>query len=321
MRSYSRATLTAVALLGSVALAAAQAPPAPAKAPSPTPKPMERPGAPTGTPPTPPPTVAGYIVTMKITALAPELKGSSKAAPEAQVLMGALRNVSSLESRVYLTPDLSRQEILSTDFVLPAGTVVLHKAGDKFYVIADPKAKTYHVMDSAQLLSALEGGAGIVNSAYDASVRHTEEKKVIAGLNCRKSIVTVSYASTIPLENDRILVQQKNEIEVWHTSALVSSAAMDHLFFKFQKDKTGVVQKTLAQEIGFPMEVNFVITQAGAGKKTQEAQPGSFHMLVSDVKQEKKLDSGLFFIPPPEFRRLERSPYFAAAAPAGGSRP
>ena len=313
MRSNSRAALAAVAFLASAALASAQAP---------SPKPIERPGEPNAvTRPTPPPTVPGYIVTLKISALAPELKGSSNAAPEAQVLMGALHNVSSLESRAYLTQDLSRMEILSTDFVLPAGTLVLHKAGEKFYVIADPRAKTYNVMDSASLLSALEGGAGIVNSAYDAKVTHTEEKKIIAGLPCRKSIVTVTYASTIPLENDRILVQQKNEIEIWHTSALVSSAAMDHLFFKFQKDKTGVVQKTLAQEIGFPMEVNFVITQAGTGKKSQEAKPGSFHMLVTDAKQDKKLDSGLFFIPPPSYRRLDRSPYFAAAPAAGANRP
>src|SRR5688500_9412695 len=146
--------------------------------------------------------------------------------------MGAHKNISSLESRVHLSHDLSRLEILSPDFVLPTGTIVMHKAGEKAYLIADPKAKTYHVMDSAGLLSALEGGAGIVNSAYDAKVTHTDEKKQIAGLNTRKSIVTVSYASTIPLENDRVLVQQKNDIEIWHTSALVSSAAMDHFFFK-----------------------------------------------------------------------------------------
>ena len=319
MRLHTRAAVAVAALLGSAAVAHAQAgaPPKPA---SPTPRPIERPGQPTGLAPTPPPTVAGYIVTLKITALAPELKGSTTAAPEAQVLMGALRNISSLETRIHLSQDLSRQEILSTDFVLPAGTIVMHKAGEKAYLIADPKAKTYHVMDSAGLLSALEGGAGIVNSAYDAKVTHTEEKKQIAGFNCRKSIVTVSYASTIPLENDRILVQQKNDIEIWHTSALVSSAAMDHLFFKFQKDKTDVVRKALAQEVGFPMEVKFVVTQAGAGKKSQTAQPGSFHMVVTDVKQDKKLDSALFFIPPPDFRRLERSPYFAAAPGASGGR-
>jgi len=37
--------------------------------------------------------------------------------------------------------------VLSTDFVLPAGTLVMHKAGDRYYVIADPKEKTYLVMD------------------------------------------------------------------------------------------------------------------------------------------------------------------------------
>jgi hypothetical protein len=304
MRSLSRFALGVLVGLGSTSVASGQSaagkPPAPA---------------------TPPPTVAGYVVAMEVTALAPELKSSTRTAPEAQVLMGALKNVSSLKSTVHLSQDLSRMEILSTDFVLPAGTVVMHKAGEQFYVIADPKAMTYHVMDSAGLLSALEGGAGILNSQYAASVQHTEERKVIAGLNCRKSLVTVTYASAIPLENDRILVQQKNDIEVWHTASLVSSAAMDHLFFKFQRDKTGVVQKTVAAEIGFPMEVKFVITQAGSGKRAQDVQPGSFHMVVTDVKQDKKLDSALFFIPPPKYRRLERSPYFAAAPSApGGTR-
>ncbi len=44
---------------------------------------------------------------------------------------------------------------------------------------------------------------------------------MIAGLPARKSIVTVNYVTSMPLENDRILVQQKNDIEIWHTSGLV----------------------------------------------------------------------------------------------------
>ncbi len=304
MRSFLRHSLGAVAVSAVATVASAQSV--------------------TGKPPaaaTPPPTVPGYVVSFEITALSPEVKGAANAGPEAR-LLGALKNVSNLKSRVHLSQDLSRQEIVSTDFILPAGTLVMHKGGDRFYVLADPKARTYHVMDSTGLLSALEGGAGIVNSAYDAKVQHTEEKRMIAGLPARKSLVTVTYASAIPLENDRVLVQQKNELEVWHTSALVSSAALDHLFFKFQKDKTGVVQKALQTEIGFPLEVKFVVTQAGTGKRSQDAQPGSFHMVVTDVKQDKRLDSGLFFIPPPDFRRLDRNPYFAAAASgSGGSRP
>ena len=57
----------------------------------------------------------------------------------------------------------------------------------------------------------------------------------------------MTYVTSMPLENDRILVQQKNDIEVWHTSGLSSAAAMDHFFFKFQRDKTGEVRKTLAR--------------------------------------------------------------------------
>jgi len=161
-----------------------------------------------------PKAVAGYVVTFEIKALAPEMKTPAKGAPEAEALIGRLRNQTQVASRVHLHKELSRQEILSTDFVLPAGTLVLHRAGDKFYVIADPKAKTYLIMDSEGLLNALEGGAGIVNSQYDAKVTHTGEQKTIAGYPCRKSLVTVTYVSSIPFENDRVLVQQKNDIEV-----------------------------------------------------------------------------------------------------------
>lgn len=259
-----------------------------------------------------PETVAGYIVTADIEAIAPEMKASAKATPEAQMMAGALRNISKLQSRFSLAQDLSRQEILSSNFVLPAGTLVMHKAGDRFYVIADAKAQTYVVMDAADLLTALEGGAGIVNTAYDAKVVHSDERKDIAGYPCRKSVATVTYAASVPFENERILVQQQNEIEIWHTAHLVSGSALDHLFFKFQQDRTDTCRKVMTAEIGFPMEIRFVVTQQGA-KKGTPPQTGSFHMVVTDVKQEKKLASSLFAIPPAGFRRLEKNPYFAAA--------
>ncbi len=262
--------------------------------------------------PSKPELIEGYVVSAEIEALAPALKASGKAAPEALALLGALRNTSRLSSRFTLAQDMSRQEILSTDFILPAGSLVMHKGGDRFYVIADPKAKSFVIMDAGDLLTALEGGAGIVNTQYSAKVVHSDERREIAGYPCRKSIVTVTYASAIPFENDRILVQQQNDIEVWHTSRLISSSVMDHFFFRFQQDKTGTCRKAVGEEIGFPMEIRFVITQQGA-KKSDVVQPGSFHLQVSDVKLEKKLDAALFTIPPPGYRKLEKNPYFAAA--------
>jgi len=259
-----------------------------------------------------PETVAGYVVTADIQAIAPELQASARATPEARAMAGALRNISKLQSRFSMAQDLSRQEIVSTDFVLPAGSLVMHKAGDRFYVIADPKSQSYVVMDAGDLFKALEGGAGIVNTAYDAKVVHTFERKDIAGFPSRKSIVTVTYAASIPLENERIMVQQQNDIEIWHTSHLVSSAALEHLFFKFQQDRTGAVRKIVSADIGFPMEIHFVVTQQGA-KKGTPPQAGSFHMVVTEVKQEKKLASSLFAIPPPGYRKLDKNPYFAAA--------
>jgi hypothetical protein len=256
--------------------------------------------------------IEGYVVTAEIEAIAPELKPSSKTAPEAQLLAGALRGVAKLQSRFTLGHDISRQEILSPDFVVPGGTLALHKAGDRFYVLADPQAKTYVVMDAADLLTALEGGAGIVNTAYDAKVVHGSERRTIAGYPAKRSVVTVTYASSIPFENDRMLVQQQNEIEIWHTAHLVSGAALDHLFFKFQQDRTGACRKVMAAEIGFPLEIRFVITPQGA-KQGTAPQPGSFQMRVTDVKLEKKLDTSLFNIPPSGYRRLEKNPYFAAA--------
>lgn len=260
-------------------------------------------------PPKPPETVEGYVAIVEIKALAPDLKGSRKAAPEAQAVMQQLKDTTHFVSRFSLARDFSRQEVMSADFVLPQGTLLLHKAGDRFYVIANPKDKTYHVMDSEQLLNALEGGSGILNTEYQAKVQHSQEWKDILGFRCRKSIVTVTYASSIPFENDRMIVQQKNDIEVWHTADLVSNVAMDHLFFKFQKDKTGTVQKVLEQELGFPMEVSFVVTQPGP-KKASGAQPGSFHMRVTELRKERKLEGPLFQVPPDGYRKVERNPYF-----------
>jgi hypothetical protein len=168
-------------------------------------------------------------------------------------------------------------------------------------------------MDAEALLDVLEGGAGVVNSQYEAKVQHTDERKVIAGVPCRKSIVTVSYISSIPLENDHVAVQQRNDIEVWHTSTLVSSAATDHFFFKFQRDRTGQVQKAISSEIGFPMEVNVVVTQ-GSGRKSGQMAPGSLHMVVTEVRKDSRLDSELFRIPPAGYRRVDKSPYFTAGA-------
>jgi len=204
---------------------------------------------------------------------------------------------------------------VSTDFILPAGTFLLHQAGERFYAIADPRAKTYLVMDSEALLSALEGAAGIVDTQYQARVRHTDEKRAIAGYDCRKSIVTVTYARSIPFENDRVLVNRKNDVEVWHTEKLVSSAALDHLFFKFQRDKTGEVKKAVAPQIGFPMEVRFVVTQGEGTRKAPTVQPGSFEMKISEVKKEADLDSELFRIPPAGYRQTEKNPYFSSVAP------
>jgi len=258
-----------------------------------------------------PVTVAGYVATFEVRATAPGLETSPSAAPEARAITSRLKGVSSLVSRVWLAQDLSRQEVLSTDSILPAGTLVMHKAGDKFYVIADPKAQTYVVMDSQALLEAIEGSGGVVNTQYEARVQHTDERKVIAGVPCRKSVVVVTYVSSIPLENDRVSVQQRNEIEVWHTSELVSSAALDHFFFKFQQDRTGVVHKAVASEIGFPMEINMVVTQ-GTGRKS--GAPGSLHMAVTEVGRASRLDTELFRIPPAGYRRTDKNVYFATGA-------
>ena len=247
MRFAARRSMVAAALVLAASVTQAQSP-------SPTPRTT------LGGALEPPPEVAGYVVTVKIDAIARELKPTGATAPEAQAMIGTLKAPTTIQSTFYLAQDLSRQEITSKDFFLPAGTVILHRAGDKAYVVADPPTKTFAVMDAATLLAALEGGAGIENSQYSASVYHTDEKRMIAGLQARKSIVTVNYVTAMPLENDKVLVQQKNEIEIWHTSGLSSSAAMDHFFFKFQRDKTGEVRRTLMQEVGFPLEVNMVVT-------------------------------------------------------------
>ena len=253
----------------------------------------------------------GYVVTLEGRALATSLE-ATKSTAESKAVASSLKAESPFVGRFQLAQDMSRMEVLSTDFVLPAGTLVLHKAGDKFYVIADPKTKTYVPMDAAVLLNALEGGAGVVNSEYTAKVAHTTEHKTIAGTTCRKSIVTITYVASIPLENDRILVQRKNDIEVWHTPELTSPAALDHFFFRFQQDKTGACRKVLGEELGFPMEVNLVVTNAGDGKRASVVQAGSLHAVVTDAKIDRKLPAEIFQIPPADYTRVDRNPFAAA---------
>ena len=257
--------------------------------------------------PTPAP-VDGYVAELTIESELAGLDGASGGSPEAQALLGQLRGKATLRTQLYIAQDLSRQEVLSTDFQLPAGTVIQHEAGSRFYVIADPKAQTYVVMDVEGILRALEGGIGIENSEYSAKVRHTGEKKVVAGVPSRQSILTVNYVSAIPFENEKVLVRQTNEIEVWHTSDFVSKALLDHFFFKFQRDKTGTVQKVVAAELGFPLEMAMSITQ-GSGAKVRTA--GTLRMAVSGLRRDKKLSEALFRMPPAGFKKLDRNPYFA----------
>ena len=289
-----------------------------AQAPAPSPRPAGLGPAAQATPPT---EVAGWVASLEVKALAPGLSAAAATAPEAQAVVGKLKAPTSVKTRVWLAQDLSRQEIVSTDFILPAGTVILHRAGDKAYVIADPKTQTYAVMDAEPLLDALEGGAGIEDSQYSATVSHTEEKRVIAGQSCRKSIVTVNYVSAVPVESSKVLVQQKNDVEIWHTSGLASAAAMEHFFFKFQRDKTGVLRQTIAREIGFPMEVKMTVTAAGSGRRASTAQPGSLHALVTELEKQEEIEAALLRIPPAGYRRVDRLPYFGAAArPATGGK-
>jgi hypothetical protein len=260
---------------------------------------------------TPPPFVPGYVGQLDIEASLPVLKDGATGPPEAQALLGRLRDKAKLSTTAYLTTSLSRLEVLSTDFLLPAGTVVLHEAGSRFHVIADPREKTYVVMDVEGILNALEGGIGIANSQYKAKVTHTADKRAIGAYTCRKSDLVVNYASAIPFENSMVYVQQTNNIEVWHTPQLVSSALVDHFFFKFERDKTHAVQKAVAQEIGFPMEMTMTIAPQGG---RNAGTTGTLSVKVSGLKEEKKLASDLFRIPPAGFRKLDRNPYFKGAA-------
>ena len=106
---------------------------------------------PSGTP-TPPPTVPGYVATVEITALAPDLK--PPAAADTRALVVEARGGTRLDARIYLAEDLSRVEVLSTDFILPRGAFLLHKAGERFYAVADPQTKTYFAMDASRRMSA-----------------------------------------------------------------------------------------------------------------------------------------------------------------------
>jgi hypothetical protein len=275
------------------------------------PAPAPRPGAaaassPAALTPTPPPSVEGLVGELIVETSLPSMK-DAPASPEAQALLGKLKDKATLKTQIFLAHDLSRQEVVSTDFMLPPGTVILHEAGSKFYVIADPKAQTYVVMDAEGIMKAIEGGIGIENSQYSAKATHTGEKKEIGGVACRKTILAVTYVSSIPFENDRVMVQQTNDIEVWHTPTLVSRALLDHFFFKFQRDKTSTVQKVAAIELGFPMELSMSITQ-GSGPRSRPA--GALRMSIASIRKEKRLNAEIFRIPPAGYKKLDRNPYF-----------
>jgi hypothetical protein len=252
-------------------------------------------------------TVDAYSAAVEITALAPAGKAGPGAAPEAEALVGRLKSATKVTATALLSRAFTRIEITSTDFVLPAGTLVFHEAGQRHYVVADPKEKTYVVMDADALLNAIEGGAGVVNSQYQARTRHTHEQREIAGFKCYKSILEVTYGSTIPFESSSIVVQQKNNIEIWHTPSTVAAAALDHFFFKFRQDRTGEVQKVVAADIGFPLEISFIVTPAQADPKAAP-QPGSFALRVTELKA-GRVEPGVFQMPPVGYRRLERNPY------------
>ena len=254
-----------------------------------------------------PSVVNAYLVTAEIEFQGGESEAPPSASPEAAALMKRLQGPTRLVSRYHLSGDISRQEILSEDFVLPKGTIVMHKAGDRYYAVIDPKQQTFLPLDAETVLNALEGGAGVENSQYEIKVQHQPGTKMIAGLECRHSIVNVAYVSSIPFENERVFVQQKNDIEVWHTTTIPSASALEHLFFKFQRDKTGEVRRALTAEIAFPMEVTLVATQ---GKRDVKA-PGSFRMVVTEALKQT-LETSFFVIPPAGYRRIDRNPYFTA---------
>jgi hypothetical protein len=289
--------LAGVWLAAAWSTAAAQAPPpSPAKT---APAPLT----------TPPPPVEGWVVMVEVQAELPGVAKEEKASPEAVALLGYFHTRSKLVSRAYLAHGIARQEIVSTDFTLPEGTVLLHKAGERYYAVVDPKAKSYAWLDADTLVKALEGGIGVENSQYAAKVRHTTEKKAVAGLDCRKSLVTVTYVTSIPFGNERVLVQQKNEIEIWHTSQIAAPALLDHLFLRYQQDRTGAVQKVFAAEIGFPAEIHMTVSfGAAAGGKAPKTPPGSIHLQVTEARKDAKLDVELFRIPPAGHQKTDRLP-------------
>lgn len=300
---FSRPRRQTLVALGAMALAGA----ARGQGPTPAPTPRKRKPLPSGLTGGPP-RVEADIVTVDIEATTTEARPeAASGSGEAAWLIERLRNAVKLSSRFTLSDEVSIQEVLSTDFLLPEGSKVYHKRGEATFLLADPAAKTYYPMGTASLMAALEGGAGIVNSQYDARVEHSDEKQKLVGLECRRSTVRVSYASAVPLENDTVYVQRRVEMTVWHTHEIPSSAFVEHVFFQYQSDAAQRVKNTLLSELGFPMQLDFVLTREGA--KGRKEEPGSFRLKVREAQVQVALDPELFKLPPAGFRRLDRNPY------------
>lgn len=300
---FSRPRRQTLVALGAMALAGA----ARGQAPTPAPTPRKRKPLPpslTGGPPR----VEADVVTVEIEATARETRAEAAGgSAEAAWLIEKLRDAVRLSSRFTLSDEVSIQEILSTDFLLPAGTKVYHKRGDDQFLLADPQQKTYYPMGIPSLMAALEGGAGIVNSQYEARVEHSQEKQKLVGLECRRSTVNISYASAVPLENDQVFIQRRVAMTVWHTFEIPGSAFVEHVFFQYQSDAAKRVRNTLLSELGFPMQIDFVLSREGA--KGRKEEPGSLRLRVTEAQVQVALEPELFKLPPAGFRRLDRNPY------------
>lgn len=217
--------------------------------------------------------------------------------------MLALRDRPHLVSRVHVSGEFSRQEVVSTDFMLPAGTFVLHRAGTNAYVVGDPATRTFIETDANGLLEAIEGGAGIRPEGYAAQVAHSQETKTIAGKACRKSTVTVTYQTPIPFESGRVMMPHTNEIEVWHTTEIASPSALEPFFLKFRRAEAQSVERVLTKELGFPLEVRLTAIHGRGAKRTPS---GTIRMLVTELKTEANADPDLFRMPPRGYTKSDK---------------
>lgn len=156
-----------------------------------------------------------------------------------------------------------RMELARGDGILfQDGAVVLSTDGGKTLTVADPRAKTFYIIDIADVL----GGADSMIAQFGAlvsvrdpkvSVRHGGAAGKLAGYPVRKSSVESTYLIDVKAIGEKLPIRMRLTTDVWWTDRLGPEFTN---FLQMRGLRTGIdaVDKVLASQTaaiqGFPLK-------------------------------------------------------------------